>query len=300
MQDQVKATGLNFNLLLASHSIEPGEVMVMRHRPFEQELQKVLPWLAAERPDVFNAYQQAQGLKVENALCGAKFLASFIGHEPGKAVFVGLYSVCGNRSISLQEFWTHPANQYLKTLGMKGFTGEDGRTSILWFDLQLTNRISEWKGKLVVNWPGLERSWWRWADRNVFRVRAILEESLFDKAMPAWEQLALTWHELSALPLAWRAALTQWRGVYYIYDTSVRKGYVGSACGPENLLGRWLNYAATGHGGNKLLRDLKPEALVFTILERMSPDMPAEDVVHKENTWKQRLHSRTPCGLNLN
>jgi len=45
----------------------------------------VLPWLAAEKPEVFNAYQQTQGEKVEKAMLGAKYVASFIGHEPGKA-----------------------------------------------------------------------------------------------------------------------------------------------------------------------------------------------------------------------
>ena len=36
--------------------------------------------------------------------------------------------------------------------------------SVLWFDLELMNSYSNWKGKLIVQWPGLERSWWRWAD----------------------------------------------------------------------------------------------------------------------------------------
>ena len=63
--------------------------------------------------------------------------------------------------------------------------------------------------------------------------------------------------------------LSQWHGVYYIFDTSVEKGYVGSAYGEENLLGRWLNYSATGHGGNNLVRKLNPEAFVFTILQRV-------------------------------
>ena len=60
--------GIELNHLLATQAIDPEKVLVMRHRPFEAELQKVLPWLAAERPDVFNAYQQTQGERVENAM----------------------------------------------------------------------------------------------------------------------------------------------------------------------------------------------------------------------------------------
>ena len=68
----------------------------------------------------------------------------------------------------------------------------------------------------------------------------------------------------------------------------------------ENLLGRWLNYAASGHGGNRLLRQRDPQHFRFTILERVSPDMYAEDVIRLESTWKERLHTRAPHGLNDN
>ncbi|MHA1165192.1 MAG: hypothetical protein ACTSP0_06370 [Alphaproteobacteria bacterium] len=52
---------MNLNDLLSGESIDPRHVFVIRHRPFEPELNKVLPWLAADKPDVFNAYQQTQG-----------------------------------------------------------------------------------------------------------------------------------------------------------------------------------------------------------------------------------------------
>ena len=70
--------------------------------------------------------------------------------------------------------------------------------------------------------------------------------------------------------------------------------------GSENLLQRWLNYAASGHGGNRLLREREPENFQFTILERVSPDMDAEDVITLETRWKKRLHTRSPDGLNDN
>ena len=40
---------------------------------------------------LYNAYQQTQGKVVEKAMKKAEYVASFIGHEPGKALFVGLY-----------------------------------------------------------------------------------------------------------------------------------------------------------------------------------------------------------------
>lgn len=56
---------MNLNDLLVREGIDPQSVVVLRHRPHEPELYKVLPWLAAEKPDVFNAYQQTQGERLQ-------------------------------------------------------------------------------------------------------------------------------------------------------------------------------------------------------------------------------------------
>ena len=70
--------------------------------------------------------------------------------------------------------------------------------------------------------------------------------------MPEWDEIAFPWEELGVLPTRWKSALSQWRGIYYIFDGSDGKGYVGSAYGRSNLLGRWQAYAASGHGGSTL------------------------------------------------
>jgi hypothetical protein len=83
-------------------------------------------------------------------------------------------------------------------------------------------------------------------------------------------------------------------------DTSDGKGYVGSAYGSENLLGRWMNYAAPGNGGNTQLQRRDPKHFRFTILQRVPPDMEAGHAIRIESTWKERLHTRQPFGLNDN
>ncbi|MSP83999.1 MAG: hypothetical protein EXQ94_14095 [Alphaproteobacteria bacterium] len=87
---------MNLNDLLTDVGIDPSGVLVMRHRPGEREFQRALPWLAAGKPDLYNAYQQTQGPKGEDAVKRAKYVASFIGHQPGKALFVGIYLNIGN------------------------------------------------------------------------------------------------------------------------------------------------------------------------------------------------------------
>ena len=99
---------MNLNDLLQGKDIDPRHVLVLRHRPNEPELNKVFPWLAAEKPDAFNAYQQTQGERVERAMqamTGTGYVASFMGREPGKALFVGLYSIGESKPLSREEFW---------------------------------------------------------------------------------------------------------------------------------------------------------------------------------------------------
>lgn len=290
------------NLLEVEH-VDPRQVLVLRHRPNEPNLAKVLPWLAADKPDVFNAYQQTQGERLQGTMermKGSGYVASFIGHEPGKALFVGLYSIDSSRKIPHKQFWRIPAYQKLRSLGMRDFAAERAGRTILWFDLTLLDFYAIWKGKLIVGWPPPERSWWRRAHKNDFPVLAVLEESAFDAAMPDWSELNLTWEQLGVLPKPWKAALSQWRGIYYIFDTSDGKGYAGSAYGESNILGRWLNYAARGHGGNSQLRNRDPRNFRFSILQRVSPDMDARDIILLESSWKERLHTRRPHGLNDN
>jgi len=290
---------MNFGDLLLASSIDPEQVIVMRHRPPERELNKVLPWLAAERPDVFNAYQQTQGEKVEKAMLKARYVASFIGHQPGKALFIGLYRIGDSHPLTYEEYWRVPAYEEMKAFGMRGFV-EASRDYCLWFDLQLQDFYKHWKGKLVIGWPPPELSWWRRAERNQFPVIAVTEDSSLDAAMPDWNDLVLRWDELSVLPVRWRLVLSQWRGIYFIRDSSDGKAYVGSAYGADNLYGRWRNYGAVGHGGNVLLRQRDPHNFSFSILQRVSPDMDVEDIVQIESSWKDRLHTRAPSGLNDN
>ena len=117
--------------------------------------------------------------------------------------------------------------------------------------------------------------------------------------MPSWDQLSLTWEDLRVLPTKWKTALRQWRGIYYIFDIKVAKGYVGSACGEENILGRWMDYAASGHGGNTKLKERQASDFLFTILQRTSPDTERGEIGILESNWKDRLHTRE-YGLNDN
>lgn len=128
------------------------------------------------------------------------------------------------------------------------------------------------------------QNWWRWAGRGRFPVATIEADRRFVRGLPDWKDLVLTWNELQTLPGPWQAAPSQWRGIYFKYDTERRAGYVSSAYGSDNILGRWMRYAETGHGRNRELRKSNPSDLVFSILPRTSPDIEANDVVAPETS----------------
>ena len=293
---------MQLNNLLLIGNVDPARTLVLRHRPTEPILRRALPLLAAERLDIFDAYQAYQNPNAERSFAAqvGGWLASFIAHGPGKAIFVGLYKIEGTQIESHEQYWARPENNDLVKFGLADYsTAHNGKPSLR-FDLRLTSFHEEWRGKLVVGWPPPERSWVRRAHRNVMPILAIREESAFAAQLPAWDEIDFTWAELGILPQRMRGALEQWRGIYLIWDTSDAKLYVGSAYGVENILGRWENYAATGHGGNKHLRGRDPNNFRFTVLERVSPDMPSDEVIRREGSWKRRLHSAAPHGLNEN
>jgi hypothetical protein len=287
---------MELNDLLNEHGINPATCLVLRHRPPETQMRRVLPWLAAEQPDVFNMYQRTQSSKVEQQMKRAESVAAFIGHEPARAIFVGLYEMRGYKELSRERINKLPEQRALSSHSGDCVELLDRQ---LLFDLSLTDACCQWKGKLIVRWPPPELAWSRWAIGNHFEVEAILEESQFSEAMPDWREIVLTWEDLKVIPTRWKQALEQWRGIYFIQDAKSGRGYVGSAYGSENLYRRWMNYAKSGHGGNKQLRDCSPKYLRFSILERMSPDIPTADVIAREATWKVRLHTRSH-GLNGN
>lgn len=137
------------------------------------------------------------------------------------------------------------------------------------------------------------------AGRGTLRVRYVLEVRRFAPAMPEWGGLVLTWNELGQIAGRLAAAPAQGRGVYLTFDVRRQQGYVGSACGGENLIGRSRNYADTGHGGNIGLRGSRPDDLRFSILKLTVPTAAPDVFFGREKLWKQRLHTRT-CRLNAN
>ena len=286
---------LTLNDLLRQAGVDPSGVVAFRHRPPEAALARALPALAAEQPQVFEAYQAIQAPPAAAMLRRASHLASFIGQEPGRATFAGLWSVGEGVSVTAQEAAALPYMSELADLGMA--PTPEGSALDTRFALERHDAYAEWAGRLVVAWPARGINWKLRAANHDIVVHAITEESRFLGAMPDWRDLSVAWRELRSWPSSWRDRLQGWRGVYYVFDEARRQGYVGSAGGEDNLLGRWSDYDVAGDAGNVRLRGYDPQALRFSILELTSPSLGLKELVRLETSWKARLRTREH-GLN--
>lgn len=283
------------NDLFEKVEIKPENVLVMRHSPTEPKLKKVMPWLVIERRDLFDAYQHTQSLRTSRSMVKVEYVASCLGREADTATFVGLYKLGGHREITPNEFWENPLHEELRCLGMDDSDFE----KVMLFDMEPIDYLSNMCGRLVIKWPPPMVSWFRPAHKNTMTIKAMLETSEFNQEMPPWDHLTIKWSELSFLPKSWQASLREWRGVYLIFDEDSCRNYVGSAYGVDNILGRWMSYAQSGHGGNRDLKGRNPSNFRFSILQRVSPDLSSEDVIQLEASWKRRLHT-IEFGLNKN
>jgi len=223
---------LTFADLLTKNDLDPKKILVLRHSPKERSLREVFTTLVTLQHDAFNTYQSVQTLKVEKQMGGATHVAAFYGLRNELAMFIGLYEQRGSRTITQADFEAMPAYQALVGFGMGEATEED-RPTMLHFSLQEMEEFRHLQGRLVVRWPKPPVQWSRWADRH-FPIHAIHEENLLQERIGAWDEISLTCATIKLCPPSWIKTLSGYRGIYFIFDRTLRKGYVGAAYGSEN------------------------------------------------------------------
>lgn len=153
---------MNLYDLLTSMDIEPELVLAMRHA--STEFRKKL-W-ARPQSKPFVDYQRGQGPYAKKKVFNKKYIASFIGREPGKAKFVGLYSVGKTRRMSAKSFYGMPENKTLLKFGMH--LGDGPR---YWIEQHRLKGFEHLESRLVIRWTG--RHWCQYVNRNPDRFRVL-------------------------------------------------------------------------------------------------------------------------------
>ncbi len=300
---------LVLNDLLRHVGIDPRDVNVILHSPCEQgrggDLKTIMPTLPRTRPRAVMVYNAILGGGATRALAqGRAYAAAFTQADDSmnggrrRMLFLGLYRNPGKRMrphaevmADLDVAWL---NREFGYLGDPASHPADHAWP--WFDLEPDNRLSDMPGRLVVA-ARLTPSYVRKAENLDASVAAILETSTFDAPPPDWREMAATAAFVRVMPPGWASKLAEWRGVYLITDEADGARHVGSACGAENMLGRWRAHVAGPRGITAELRRRETSRFRFSILEPMSPAATAEEVIAREQTWMERLHTRR-FGLN--
>lgn len=271
--------------------------VLLRHTGDTPVLTAALPTLAAEDQQAYDAFNAFHIDGEANKITARTWAVAGVATGTGVLV-TGLYRVGPGRPISDAEWRAVPGNDRLAALGAEGPADTGGRPTT-WIELTRDDRLDDWAGRLAVSWTG-RRGYIRIVRPGLFDVQAVHPESQLVPPVPGVEELVVEHAGLAAMPRSWWQRLEQWRGIYYIHDRTTGRGYVGAAYGELNLAQRWRHYAQTGHGGNVDLTGLDPTGFVFSILQLVAPTADTTDVQALETSWKTRLSTRRPHGLNAN
>jgi hypothetical protein len=271
---------IGFNSILLDEKINPKEVKLVRHQDTRVAgaLSPYQLWLAKDGR--LELYQRIQSRLVFR---GARMLASFVATPLNETLFIGMYEVSGV-GIAAPNL-TDP------------ISGEElgGKNS---YDLALSPALSDYRGRLIVDWGPGYRSWVQLAqnqDKDVVEIHRAASEPLF----PGFSDFRERFSELAAVPSSWRVTLSAVGGIYLLTNPETGKQYVGSAHGTGGFWGRWEQYVASGHGGNRRMQDIPSADYHVCVLEVASSSASVEALAKMEIRWKLKLMSRK-FGLNAN
>jgi hypothetical protein len=269
---------MNFNLLLRDAGLDPADVRLVRHqdRHVPPERRPYQLW----RNGTFDLYQAIQS---KPRFAGANAIASFVATPLDETLFVGLYAVNG--------MGVAPKG----TIDPAFLTDVAGR---ILYDLELAPPLADLRGRLVIDWGSGFRAWVQNAGKQ---DKAILEirRTVSDPPFPGFINFTSRLHTLASVPRSWREALSSVSGIYLLTHPDTRQLYVGSANGEQGFWGRWEDYVASGHGGNRRMRELPAADYHVTILEVAASSTTPDELLRMEALWKTKLLTRD-SGLNAN
>ncbi len=267
----------------------PRHVKMLRHKDIRYDVH------ALAQTGHLETYQKYQA----KPLLECPFAVSFLGGKGTRAIFAGAYAVedraDGDGVPATPAGFPHPELSKLSC----------------YYEMEELPGFDDLKGRVVIDWGNSALSWHQWLDPK--RPKEVIEilPSGYVGDFPGFDSVVIDHVSLVALianPDAnrtWHTLLREVAGVYLILDTSSGHQYVGSAYGREGILGRWAQYASSGHGGNQQLRALVENApghkshFQYAILATLPKAASRDDVLAMEALYKRKLGSRAH-GLNSN
>ncbi len=168
------------------------------------------------------------------------------------------------------------------------------------YEYETLSEYEKYFGRLIIKFKNKSQTMIRLANSviNECEVNQILPDTFDNDIFPGYEQVNVTWNELSRVVTkeSWKTALQNQKGVYLISDITNGKMYVGSAYGENMILGRWKSYIKNGNGGNVGLKKLNFEYIKnnfkYSILDIFKSTVDDKTIIARENWWKETLQTR--------
>lgn len=276
-----------FNDFLEAHGVNPAETRLLRHDI------RAISFFRRGGLDTFGSFcsfQRASNSPYNKTKLACHFL-------PGPTLPDGSASALFIGTTRVLDKWKWDGSRLPKMSDPHVLEHERGRENVYAFDLEWLCEGMEYSEKILINWGQGTRAWSQWAGQN---PKGIVELRLkaFEPPFPGFSDFRSKISEVANFPRSWVNALEKTKGIYLLVAENGEQ-YVGSAYGAEGFMGRWREYAKNGHGGNVLLKKSDHRDYTVSILEVASPDMSMDEVVARENFWKEKLGSRAH-GLNAN
>jgi hypothetical protein len=270
-----------FNTLLKEAGFTLSDVRLLRHKDSRSAKGRTPYELWRDQRPLFDKYQSTQGIRNESKL-NAPYWASFLGTPTNETLFVGIYAASNKRLLDHDQPMPHA-------------DGVDLAGSCHIYDTVLQEKMSEFIGKLVIDWGD---SYITWAQRADNQDKAVLElrPAFKEPDFPGYLNFIKPLSEIRGLHATWAAALKAGKGVYLLTCPRTSEQYVGAAYGDGGFWSRFCEYLETGHGGNVVLESREASDYQVSILEVAGTD---QDVFSMETMWKRRLRTRE-MGLNGN
>ena len=207
--------------------------------------------------------------------------------------------------------------RFVATYKIKGFVE---KSETVEFDMCRMTDFNSLEGRLVVSWIG-DRSvnqYWTYENKGGElneKFVVLIDDGLKrnDKKFISYQDVVLSYDDLCYVveDKEWINKLSAVNCIYSIVDKHTGKQYIGQTANKQGILGRWREYAKTGHGGDveliKLLdqdRDYAKKYFQWTILETLPPvnenDKDGKAKISAREQFYKRKFCTMDSGYNLN
>ena len=228
-------------------------------------------------------FKEWQSEQSDSKMKNVDYLVVFLAEEGCECRFIGVY----------------------RNYGPKRATGN----GVSEYAIEEVEGFEGLKDKVVIDWGKGTLSWmqnWQ-STKNVRRIDQLNTGDDIPYFI-RYEDVILSFSQLQKVveDKEWKSKLESLNCVYMILDKETGKQYVGVTYkdmkpGIKNgILGRWTEYAKTGHGNNKLLVALLAEKGIsyadqnfqWTILETLPLNVTPKVAIDRESLYKKKFGTR--------